>query len=447
VTKFRLDPSYRRYDRIVIAGSPLRLFRLSTIGARVAEAMERGQPLPQGHGKLTDRLLDAGAVHPIPDPGSGTLTIADVTVVVPAFNALPGALGNIERVIVVDDGSEPPLAANQRRRMIRMDANRGPAAARNAGLALVDTALVAFVDTDVEAADDWLEPLLGYFDDPRVALVAPRVSSVAGASHVAMYESAKSPLDLGDQPARVAAGTRVSYVPAAALVVRTEALRAIGGFDETLRVGEDVDAVWRLIDAGHRCRYDPAVVVHHRPRSTLRDWIRQRVHYGRSAAALDRRHPRAVAPLRISGWSAVVWALLFLRRPGAALVVAAGTVAALRRKLHDLPASESMRLAGVGHLYAGRQVAGAVTRVWWPLAAVLAAFVPRSRLPLAVAVLGPPAMDWIKDRGPDDLVRYVALRVADDVAYGTGLWIGAVDEGRMGALAPKFTNWPGRTAG
>src|SRR4029079_460923 len=122
---------------------------------------------------------------------------------------------------------------------IRMGTNRGPAAARNAGLAKVDTPLVAFLDTDVEAADGWLEPLLGYFDDPRVALVAPRVRSTPRSGHLAMYESARSPLDLGDEAARVAAGTRVSYVPAAALVVRTEALRAIGGFDETLRVGED----------------------------------------------------------------------------------------------------------------------------------------------------------------------------------------------------------------
>ena len=35
-----------------------------------------------------------------------------------------------------------------------------------------------------------------------------------------------------------AAGTRVSYVPAAAIVVRTDALRAIGGFDECLRHNE-----------------------------------------------------------------------------------------------------------------------------------------------------------------------------------------------------------------
>ena len=37
------------------------------------------------------------------------------------------------------------------------------------------------------------------------------------------------------------------------------------------------------------------------------------------------------------------------------------------RKLDDVPAQESVRLAGLGHLYAGRQVASAITRVWWPV--------------------------------------------------------------------------------
>jgi len=447
VTTFRLDPSYRRHDCVVIAGSPLRLFRLSTAGRRVVEALEQGQPLPQGHAKLTDRLLDAGAIHPEPDLALGPFTIADVTVVVPAFDSLPDNVDDFDRVIVVDDGSDPPLRTNPRHHTIRLGTNRGPAAARNAGLAEVDTALVAFVDTDVDTSGGWLEPLLPYFDDARVALVAPRVRSSPGTSHLAQYESARSPLDLGSQPARIAPGTRVSYVPAAAIVVRTDALRAIGGFDETLRTGEDVDAVWRLIEAGHRCRYVPDVVVHHRPRRDLSAWIRQRMAYGSSAAALDRRHPGAVPPLRISGWSAAAWALILLRRPGAAVVVAGGTIAALRRKLGNLPASESVRLAGLGHLYAGRQVASAITRAWLPIAALLAVFVRRLRLPLMAAVVVPPVVDWVQQRGPDDLMRYVTLRVADDVSYGRGLWMGAIRERRLNALAPDFTNWPGRNAG
>ncbi len=56
-------------------------------------------------------------------------------------------------------------------------ANVGPAGARNAGLAAVHSPLVAFVDSDCVPADGWLGPLLGHFDDPVVAAVAPRIVS------------------------------------------------------------------------------------------------------------------------------------------------------------------------------------------------------------------------------------------------------------------------------
>ena len=442
---FVLDGSYRRYDRVVIAGSPLRLFRLSAAGQRVVEAIEQRQPLPSGHAKLTDRLVDAGAIHPCPT--GATIATADVTIVIPAFNVQPAAMRHDGEVIVVDDASEPPLTAVSGCRVLRLPTNRGPAAARNAGLAEVTTPLVAFVDTDVDLDDGWLQPLLAHFDDPRVALVAPRVRSSDGVSMLAQYESARSPLDLGDQTARIAAGTRVSYVPAATIVVRVDALRSANGFDETLRTGEDVDLVWRLTEAGYRCRYEPAASVHHHPRPTLSAWVRQRMAYGRSAAVLDRKHPGAVAPLRISGWSAAVWALVLARRPGAALAVATGTVVALRRKLDDVPAHESVRLAGLGHLYAGRQVASAITRMWWPLALVAALLIPRLRLPLLGAATVPALLDWLEHRGPSNAARYIALRLADDVAYGAGAWIGAVEQRSAGALAPKFTSWPGRTRG
>lgn len=445
VTSFQLDGSYRRYDRVVIAGSPLRLFRLSPAGQRVLEAIEQNQPLPSGHTKLTDRLVDAGAIHP--NPSRSQFTAAAVTVVVPAFNTLPSAIIDHAAMIVVDDASNPPLSVSPPARTIHLPTNRGPAAARNAGLAEVTTPLVAFVDTDVDLEPDWLDTLLPHFSDPSVALVAPRVISGKGSTTLARYESVRSPLDLGRQQGRIAAGTRISYVPAAALVVRTSALQAIGGFDESLRTGEDVDMVWRLIEAGHRCRYEPASTVNHRPRATLSAWARQRIAYGRSAATLERKHPGSVAPLRLSGWSAAVWALVFVRRPVVAVMVAGGTVVALRRKLNDLPPQESVRLAGLGHLYAGRQVANTITRAWWPIAVIAALFVRRARLPLLCAATIPPLLDWVGSRGPLNPVRYVGLRLADDVTYGAGVWIGAIEERSGGALMPKFTNWPGRARG
>jgi hypothetical protein len=139
--------------------------------------------------------------------------------------------------------------------------------------------------------------------------------------------------------------------------------------------------------------------------------------------------------------------MVLARRPLVAMVVAGWTIAALRRKLHDVPPEESVRLAGVGHLYAGRQVASAITRVWWPLSLVAAFSVRRSRLPLAAAATVPALLDWRDHHGPLDPAVYVALRLADDVAYGTGVWLGSIDQRCVGALTPKFTNWPGRTAG
>src|SRR5690606_35663097 len=103
---------------------------------------------------------------------------------------------------------------------------------------------------------------------------------------IARYEAEHSALDMGPAPARVRARSRVSYVPAAALLARVDDLRAVGGFDADLVVGEDVDLVWRLVERGRTVRYEPAAVVAHRHRATLRTWARRRFDYGTSAGPL-----------------------------------------------------------------------------------------------------------------------------------------------------------------
>ena len=419
----------------MIAGSPLRLFRLTESGARVITGAETADatatPIQQ---ELLDRFVDAGALHPMPT--NGPFNVADVTIVVPAYNRLP-TWGDAQ-TIIVDDGSSPPLTGAQ----LRHTTNRGPGAARNTGLAQVTTPLVAFVDSDVSLANGWLEPLLAHFADGRVALVAPRVSGAPGTTWLAAYEQRNSPLDLGDEPARIAAGTRVSYVPAAAILCRTDAVRAAGGFDETLRTGEDVDLVWRLRAAGHQCRYEPRSVVLHQPRSSLSALLRQRFSFGCSAAPLATRHLGALAPVRLNAWSAVVWALVLMRRPLLAIGVLAGTIVALSRKLRAVPTAvptaESARLAGLGTLAAGRQLADATTRVWWPVAIALVAIVRRSRLPLVAVLIAPAAADAIRQRSAQPLVD-APVQLLDRMAYGAGVWVGAVSEGNFAALRPQIS--------
>ena len=65
VMRYRLDRTVERHGVVVIGGSPLKLFRLTAGGVAVVERIERGEAVAPS--VLVDRLLDAGAIHPLPD--------------------------------------------------------------------------------------------------------------------------------------------------------------------------------------------------------------------------------------------------------------------------------------------------------------------------------------------------------------------------------------------
>ncbi|MET7702456.1 mycofactocin biosynthesis glycosyltransferase MftF [Streptomyces sp. NPDC005485] len=442
------DPSLGRLSggRTLLGGSPYRVLRLTEAGARLVEGWLEGQAVAErpGQRRLAEQLINAGMAHP--RYAAGPFTAADVTAVVPVRDhpEVSGSLGSLAQlaaVVVVDDGSAVPLPGAA----LRHPAPRGPAAARNSGWRLAGTELVAFLDADVAVQPGWLEALLPHFADPQVAAVAPRVRSRAGTSVLERYEQERSPLDLGPLPCVVRPGSRVSYVPTAALVVRVSALRELGGFDETLRYGEDVDLVWRLAGQGSLVRYEPASEVRHAPRSRWSAWARQRFDYGTSAAPLALRHGTAAAPLRVSPWTLACWAAVAAGRPAAAAGTALITASLLPRKLHPVgvPAQEAVALALRGHWGAGRMFADAVTRSWWPVAVPALAASRNGRLLLAAA-WGRHLADWHTQRPPLALPQWFAARVGDDLAYGAGVWWGALRHRTLAPLRPDTSDWPGR---
>lgn len=454
MTRFKLDRSVRRVadGRVLVGGSPVKVINLTVTGAALVDRIANrndlaNDPTPAQQG-LIDRLVDAGMLHPTP---SVARTLLGVSVVIPAYRADPTALADlvdachlagVEQVIVVDDASPTPIPPINGATVIRHPTNQGPGAARTTGAALASSPLIAFVDTDVVLPDGWLPPLVAHFDDERVALVAPRVTAVAGATILQRYEALHSPLDLGDEPARVMAGTRVSYVPSAMIVVRVDALRSVGGFEPSMRVGEDVDLVWRLAAAGYRLRYEPAATVQHQPRATWTAWAQQRSSYGCSAAPLARRHPGALAPVRVSGWSAGAWSVAVLGHPVVGAALATATTAALARKLRSVPdgPKQAIRLAGLGNLFAGRSLASAVMRAWWPFALLGSLISRRIRRAVLIAAIAPALFDWIDKRPSIDPGRYVAIRIGDDLAYGVGVVRGAIAERSAAALMPDFSS-------
>jgi mycofactocin system glycosyltransferase len=471
--RYTFAPDVRRWSdgRVLLGGSPFRLLRLSASGRATADRLGSGESIDvvagSAEASFAARLVRLGFLEPHPGVGEGPFSCADVTVVIPVrdrpsqlTNAL-AALAKVDadrpgRVVVVDDGSSDhravaAVAGDAGADIIRRDVSGGPAAARNTGLTEVRTPLVAFVDSDVTVGPGWLPWLLRSFADPAVALVAPRVQPPIGGDLRSRYNATRSSLDLGARPGPVVARSRVAYVPAAALVCRVDALRAVGGFDESMPVGEDVDLCWRLVDAGWAAWYagDEAWVVHddRSERSTWADWARRRFDYGTSAGPLDRRHPGSVAPLGVSGWSVAAWAAAVAGHPVVAGAVVAGTAQALVVKLDFVDERrEVVELAVRGNLGAGELIGRALARPWFPVTLAAAVVSRRARRIALAAALVPPALEWIRQRPAVDPIRWIALCLADDVAYSAGVWVGALRERSLGALRPDIHDWPGSSA-
>ncbi len=471
---FGLDPDASTLrlegDRVLLGGSPLRLLRLQPRAAGLVARWVHGERVADVPAEqlLARRLVTTGLF--VPRPPAGGLSPADVTVVVPVrdrpdmLSRLLAAVSPLSTVVVDDDSLDPePVEAAARAAdaaYLRLARHGGPAAARNAGLSGVRTPLVAFLDSDCIPEGGWLEPLLDELADPRVAAVAPRVTAdgaeLAGrpgpdgrgpgamrnpvAAWLSSYEAVRSPLDRGARPGLVRPGSRVPFVPTAALVARRAALGE-PCFDESLQGGEDVDLVWRLAAAGWDVRYQPAATVRHSARQTPGGWARRRIFYGTTAGPLAERHGTAVAPVSISAWSAASLLLLLARRPLAAGLANGLAVGILARRLRGVvgdPVELAFRIAGTGTLRAGVAALGGLARAWGP--AVVLALVPRRTRAVALAtLLVPAAADWwsLDPASRPGALGYAVAHAADDVAYGVGVWVGAARRRTLLPLLPQ----------
>jgi mycofactocin glycosyltransferase len=454
-TELRADPSLEWVtDSLVSGGSPWRLVRLTDRGAALLSSWLSGDTVSSdpAAGALARRLVDAGLVHPA--ARRRRVHAGEVDVVIPVRDDLEGLEVVLRvvsrtpelRVTVVDDGSADATSIAQAVAahdavLVHHDVPLGPAAARNAGACAGSAALVAFIDADARPEPDWLEGLVSLFDDPAVGAVAPRVRGPVGPTLKERFEIAASPLDLGDRPGVVRPGAAVPFVPAAALVVRRDALGT--GFDPSLRTGEDVDLVWRLVTSGWRVRYEPSVVVTHAARATWWGWLAQRFSYGLSAAPLEARHGDAAAPLRADPRVLATLALVLAGRPRAAAGVLGWSAASLARQLEGVSVrggseSAARQLAARGTAMAAPGLARSAFRTYGPLLVVAAIALPPVRRPIAALVVAATAVRWWRAGRPTPRLAFAALSLADDLAYGAGVLAGVARSRRLGALRPRL---------
>ncbi|KRA42337.1 glycosyltransferase family A protein [Pseudoxanthomonas sp. Root630] len=199
---------------------------------------------------------------------SSPATVADYTVVIPAYRAaatLADALDSVmaqtapaREVIVVDDGSPDRediariVAGYGGRVTLLQQDNAGPAAARNAGVRASGGTWIAFLDAD----DSWLphkmQAQLALASDPRAGLLH------GGAREDRLALPADMGFDLLWRGNRIC--TSMS-------VVRRDIFEQLGGFFESPELigAEDYNLWLRIAHAGWRVRACQGLVGHYTP--------------------------------------------------------------------------------------------------------------------------------------------------------------------------------------
>ena len=274
-----------------------------------------------------------------------------ISVVIPAFDAEDHLGDQLEalalqqsevtfEVVVADNGStdgtrrlvQQRAALDARFRLVDASGVPGPAYARNQGTCVSKGAVVAYCDADDVVSPGWLQGL--WVASKEAALVGGRLD------HEPLNDPAirrwRSAGPMTELPTTL---RFLPYAVTASMAVSRAAFDAVGGFDEALEHGEDVDFSWRVQLSGYRLRFAPSAVVAYRHRARLSGLWKQFVLYGESDAALyaryrthgARRHPvRLVARRWFYILSRLPYLFLSDARRGLWIVVAAGAVGRFR---------------------------------------------------------------------------------------------------------------------
>jgi len=192
-----------------------------------------------------------------------------ISVVIPAYNAeryLEEALQSILKqayspleIIVVNDGSTDTTAAilasyGEKVKVLTQE-NKGPAAARNAGIKEAHGPVIAFLDADDLWTDNHLASMIEY--------VAP------GSPYDFVRGKSKYVRNLGTSEEEILDPIFMNPLVSACLF-RREVFEKVGLFDESMRQGEDFDWSLRLAESDCRGKHiDDATLLYRRHEHNL----------------------------------------------------------------------------------------------------------------------------------------------------------------------------------
>ena len=204
-------------------------------------------------------------------------------------------------VIIVNDGSTDGTLAITREFSFRVIStpNMGLSSARNTGLSAANGEIVAYIDDDAYPDPDWLTYLASTFSSTEhVSVGGPNLAPAGDgwiADAVANAPGGPCHVLLSDDEAE--------HIPGCNMAFRKSALQAVGGFDPRFRVaGDDVHVCWLLAERGWTLGFNPAALVWHHRRNSVRAYFRQQKGYGKAEALRGIAQPTHLPSLLENRW-------------------------------------------------------------------------------------------------------------------------------------------------
>lgn len=247
-------------------------------------------------------------------------------------------------------------------RIVRHPENWAFCRGNNAAVPHATGDLIVFLNNDVEVTEDWLLPLVEEMSaSPRIGAVQPRLRSHTERNRFEYAGAAGGHLDRLGYPftrgrifftveedrGQYDTPADVFWATGAALMVRREALDAVGLFDERFVLHmEEIDLCWRLHHAGYRVRAVPSSIVYHIGGSSLPQDDPRKTYYNfrNSLLLLYKNLPRRAWPpvlvQRVMLDAVATLRALVTGRPREALAIVRAYAHAHRMKRHypDRPA-------------------------------------------------------------------------------------------------------------